>query len=79
LSVAPFSPVADTVTEEKHNEEFGGQYRESEQKDLYREQELSKGFEDSKSNLFLVNHIYPVFKRGPKIYEIMCMSHVHLC
>ena len=47
----PFSLIADGVTEEENAEEFGGQYRELEPENEYREQEL--GFEDGKSNLNL--------------------------
>ena len=38
------------VTEEELVEEFGGEYREPEPEDPYRDQELPEGFEDGKSN-----------------------------
>jgi hypothetical protein len=50
LVVAPFSLVADGVNEEENAEEFGGQYREPEPEDPYREQRLPEGFEDGKLN-----------------------------
>jgi len=36
---------------EENTEDFGGQYREPEQEDPYREKELPEGFEDDKTNL----------------------------
>ena len=41
------------VTEEEPEEEFGGEYREPEPEDPYREQELPDDFEDGKSNFIL--------------------------
>lgn len=38
------------VTEEEPVEELGGEYREPEPEDPYRDQELPEGFEDGKSN-----------------------------
>ena len=43
--------LADGVIEEGN--EFGGQYREPEPKDPYREPELPEGFEDDKFNLIV--------------------------
>ena len=45
--------VADGVIEEEPADEFAGQYREPEPEEPYREQELLKDFEDSKSNLII--------------------------
>jgi hypothetical protein len=41
------------VNEEEPQKEFGAEYREQEPEDPYREQELSEGFEDGKSNSIL--------------------------
>jgi len=65
LSVVPFPPVEDGVTEEERAEDFGGQYHEPEPEDPYREQELLESFEDGKSNLFPFDHIYPSFQTQP--------------
>ena len=58
--VVPFSFVADGVTEEENAEDIGGQYRELEYTEQYREpkpeneyREQDLGFEDSKFNLIL--------------------------
>ena len=52
------------VTEEEPVEKFAEQYREPELEDPYREQEIPKGFEDSKSNSILDAYFTQFFKHN---------------
>ena len=72
LSVVPFPLVEDGVIEEENElegyycePEYEGQYRAQEPEAPYRELELPESFEDGKSNLFPLDHIYPSFQTQP--------------
>ena len=70
------------VNEEEPAEEFGGEYREPEPEDPYREQEFPEGLEDGKFNLLLwcilnPNFINTTYKPDLQIvYEFYCWDMV---